>query len=148
MRQKRVEGDVVEIPLGRDDFGYGIVLRKPLMAFFDLRTNKRPTIDEIVSRPIVWRIWVMNYAVIKGNWKIVGNVPLSPALREEVLFVNKDAISGELRIHHQDGTEAPATQDECEDLERAAVWDPEHVEDRLRDHFNGVPNKWAESMKL
>lgn len=27
------------------------------------------------------------------------------------------------------------------------VWSPEHVEDRLRDHFAGRPNKWEESLR-
>ena len=30
----------------------------------------------------------------------------------------------------------------------AAVWDPQHVEDRLRDHFAGLPNKWVQSLAL
>jgi len=41
-----------------------------------------------------------------------------------------------------------ASRAECEGLERCAVWEPEHVEDRLRDHFAGKPNVWVESLRL
>ena len=40
-----------------------------------------------------------------------------------------------------------AIAEECVGLERAAVWEPEHVEDRLRDHFAGRSNRWVESLK-
>jgi len=33
-------------------------------------------------------------------------------------------------------------------LERAAVWGPSHVEDRLRDHYAGRKNKWVESLRI
>lgn len=41
-----------------------------------------------------------------------------------------------------------ATKEECSGLERSAVWEPEHVEDRLIDHFENRPNKWVESLKI
>lgn len=47
-----------------------------------------------------------------------------------------------------ESVENPATPEECAVLERAAVWDPGHVEDRLRDHFAGQSNKWVESLRL
>jgi hypothetical protein len=40
-----------------------------------------------------------------------------------------------------------ASYGECTSLERAAVWDTEHIEDRLEDYFNGRENKWVESLK-
>jgi hypothetical protein len=52
-----------------------------------------------------------------------------------------DAVSGNFG-------EIPASLEECEYLEVAAVWDGHHVEDRLRDHFDGRPSEWVESMRL
>jgi hypothetical protein len=68
-------------------------------------------------------------------------------------FFKQDPISGELSIYWEewrDGSwhEEPATLDECAELERAAVWDPVHVEGRLRDHFAGTPNTWAASLAI
>lgn len=54
----------------------------------------------------------------------------------------------EIEMALRRGGEEPASRQELEGLEVAAVWDPEHVEDRLRDHFSGRPNKWVESIRL
>lgn len=48
-----------------------------------------------------------------------------------------------------DGCDGPlVSAAECEGLECAAVWSPEHVEDRLRSHYAGVPCEWALSLRL
>ena len=41
-----------------------------------------------------------------------------------------------------------ATREQCEGLECAAVWEAEHVEDRLRDYFDGKPNTWVEQLAI
>ena len=58
----------------------------------------------------------------------------------------QDVITKEFSIYHQ-GNILPATYEEIKNLECAAVWEPEHVEDRLRDYFSGVPNVWVEDLK-
>lgn len=59
----------------------------------------------------------------------------------------QDPMSGALSIYWEkpDGSwgEDPATRAQCAGLERTAVWDPEHLEDRLRDHRAGRPNRWG-----
>lgn len=42
----------------------------------------------------------------------------------------------------------PALRSECEPLERTAVWDPEHVEDRIRDAYAGRESVWVRSMQI
>jgi hypothetical protein len=148
-RQRRKEGDIVAIDLGDGTLAFARVLREPLLAFYDLRVRNQetPSIQEIVKRPVLWRIWVMNYAITGGRWKVMGNSPLEEALKREPTFFKQDPISGDVTLYRAE-TEYPASIEECEHLERAAVWDPEHVEDRLRDHFDGRPNKWVESLRV
>ena len=55
-------------------------------------------------------------------------------------------LTGECRIH-QCGIEWPASPSEIEGLECAAMWEPHHVEERLRDHFAGVPNATCLALK-
>jgi hypothetical protein len=68
-RQRRREGDIVAIDLGDGTLAFGRVLEEPLLAFYDLRTPTRdtPALQEILARPILWRIWVMNHAVTRGS---------------------------------------------------------------------------------
>ena len=43
------------------------------------------------------------------------------------------------------GEIVPITKNEIIGLERAAVWDKNHVEDRVRDFYNNVPCVWLEN---
>jgi hypothetical protein len=97
----------------------------------------------------------MDYAFRRrGGWELLDVVPLTDGERAVVdRRAKQDPISKALSIYQEDpvaGTfgETPATAQECAGLEVAAVWDPEHVEDRLRDHFDGRPNIWVESIRL
>jgi hypothetical protein len=145
---RRRVGDVVAIPLGSGRFGFGWVLEEPLIAFFDSEgSGSHLDVEQIARRPIAFRIWVMNHAVTSGRWPVMGHVDVNPESHEPPCFFKQDPLSGRLTITRDGSTETAASPEQCTGLERAAVWEPDHVEDRLRDHFAGVPNRWVESMK-
>lgn len=149
-RQRRRVGDVVAIPLRGGRVGFGIVLREPLVAFFDLmaKEDQLPDIETIVRSPVLFKLWVMNHAITRGEWPIIGHVDPTPELAESPKFFVQDALDGSLTVKTTGGQETPATREEVSGLERAAVWEPQHVVDRSNDHFAGRPNKWAESLRL
>ena len=145
---RRKVGDVLRIPLGNGENGFGRVLPSVLVAFYDAKSPPDLSIDEIVDRAILFKVWVMDYAIKKGVWQVIGNVPPTEDLLVEPWFFKKDPISEVLTLYRDStGEEVPAKRSDCEKLEYAAVWDPEHVADRLRDHFAGRPNMWVESMR-
>lgn len=153
-RVKLLEGQVLYIDLNDGTHAYGRVLEEPLIAFYDkpYQGGQAPLIEEVVALPIAFKIWVMNYAVTKGIWPVIGHVPLTPDLKKTPLFFKQDAMNGQLAIYQSipelaPTYERPATYEECLGLEVAAVWDPEHVEERLRDHFAGRLNKWIKHPK-
>ena len=146
-RISRRPGAVVAIALGDGTYAFGRVLKEPLMAFYDLRADQIPPVNEIMQAKILFRIWVMNSAVTKGNWPIVGHAPLVEADQVLPTFFRRDAISGKFSLYRSGEAEVPATKEDCRGLERASVWSACHVEDRLRDHFAARPNKWVESMQ-
>lgn len=145
-KQKWNPGDILEIPLGNGQRAFARI-KKPLMAFYDLMAERNPTIDSIVSKPIAFKVWVKNHSVTDGKWPIIGTRPLTPELEKPPTFFKRDPISGKLSVYNEGGREKPATVAECDGLECAAVSDPNHVIDRLKDHFAKKPNKWVESMK-
>ena len=153
MRQKKQKwnpGDILEIPLGDGMRAFARVLKSPLMAFYDLKADKNPPIDFIISKPIAFKVWVMNSVVTAGEWQIIGHAPLAPELEMAPSFFKRDSISGKLSIYTESGgksLEKDATLEECEKLECAAVWSSCHIADRLNDHFVERPNKWVESTK-
>lgn len=145
------EGDVVQIPLPGGGVAFGRALPSPDLQFHAPIASTSASIDEILAAPVLFRVSVAKYATSTGRWPIIGSVPLDASLQAPVRYFREDALSGELFVFTADGkswSEQPATLDECQGLERLAVWDPEHVESRIEDQLAGRPNKWVESLRL
>ena len=146
-KQRWTVGAVVLIPLGDERFTYAQMLDAPEYAFFDFQSNEPVAAEEVIQKPVAFRLWVMRYAHSGGRWKKVGTSPVDESLKGKVHRFNQDRLNHKIRLT-LDGFEGPlVTAEECEGVECAAVWDPEHIENRLRDHFSGVPNKWVESLR-
>ena len=151
---RRKSGQIVRINLHDDSFVYARVLNEPLVAFYGKIYRKEiEDFSELEAVPIVFTLMVMNHAVTKGRWPVVAKAPLPSQLEVAPRFCKQDARTGALTIYHEVSElaphyERPAKVGECDGLEVAAVWEPEHVEDRLRDHFANRPNKWVEQLKV
>jgi hypothetical protein len=147
----------VRIPLGDEFVGWGRQLRSVRVEFYDRfdpeADAEQVDPQEVVAGEVAFTVSVMDRAFGRAStWTLLDVVPLSPQEETEVYRSFKQDPRGALSIYWEkpDGTwgEQKATRAECEVLERSAVWDPEHVEDRLRDHRAGRPNKWAASLAL
>jgi hypothetical protein len=150
-RQKWTKGAVVSISLGDGYLGFAQMPDEPEYAFFDLRKPNEmlPTPEQVVAEPVIFRLWVMRCAHSKGRWLKTGVAPIGPELAKKVLRFNQDPLKPSSIFLSYDGVSGtPCDADECRQIERAAVGDPEHVEDRLRDYFAGRPNKWVESLRV
>lgn len=142
-------GDIIRIPLRDGGYGYGHVLEEPLVAFLDHRDGgETSAFEDLVAKRPAFTIWVSNRPMRDGAWPVVGHIePDRDALRPPTFF-KQDPISRKLTVTYDGGSEVPATAEECVDLERAAVWEPEHVAERLADHFDRRPNVWVESLRM
>jgi hypothetical protein len=132
----------------RDLYGYARVLPNAVFAFYESSSPRRIKVDEIVTRPVLFKVPVMNSAVTSGRWKVIGNIPLCSELQTPPSFFVQDAIHKERFSISRGGKQRPATAEECVGLERLAVWSAQHIEDRLRDAHAGKPNKWVESLRM
>jgi hypothetical protein len=146
--QKRRLGDFVKVPLGDGSHAYGRVLSDAFFAFYDLRTSEELPIEEIATRPVLFYAAVMDYAVKRGRWVVVGNLPLPPNLLYAPPRFIQDPLRKDSFAIYEKGEIQAATKQECLGLERAAVWNPEHVEERIRDHYAGNRNKWLDSLRM
>jgi hypothetical protein len=147
VRQRRTVGAVLKVPLGDGSHAYAWTLPEADFAFFDLRARAEVPVEEVVQRSVAFRVAVHKSAWTTGRWLRVGKAPLPPELAAAQPTFIQDPLNGQLSIY-LNGTIRPATRAECVGLECCAVWDPEHVEDRLRDHFAGVPNQWVQDLTL
>jgi hypothetical protein len=148
MRKPR-EGSLLRISLEDGTDAFARVLPNGQIAIYAHRVSRSDATppDVFGSKPL-WKLTVMKYALTSGKWRVVDFRPLEPELTSPVEYFMKDVFTGRFSIYRSsDGHIKDSTFEECRELEAAAVWDPEHVEDRLRDYFAGRPNAWAEHQK-
>lgn len=147
----RKEGAFIEIALPNGKFSYGRILSKANYAFYDIYSDEKITdIKKIQEKRVLFIIAVYKFAVTKGRWKQIGSMELEPKLQTLPLKFIEDKLNpGYFEIYNPNtGEMTPTTKDKCFGLERAAVWEPEHVEERIIDHFEQRPNRWVEQLKL
>jgi hypothetical protein len=140
-------GSIVEIPLPNGKRGYARTLKIPLMAFYAIQSEDVLPINEIICQPIAFKLWVTTSAVSSGRWTVVGHVPLESDLEISPWFFKQDIITKKLSLY-RGGVELPATKEQCEGLERAAVWGHQHIESRIVDYLEGRPNKWYNALRI
>lgn len=80
---RRTEGSIVEISLGAGTVAYGLVLREPLVAFFDRESDERhiPRPEALLDTPFAFQLMVMNHAIAQGNWPVVARVSIPDRLQ-------------------------------------------------------------------
>lgn len=145
-RQNFAPGDIIKINLGDGAYAYGRVISGLVINFYELRTTSEYPLKDVVSKHVLFQVPVMNRAT--KRWVVIGNIPLNQTESKVQPRFMQDIINpADLRIY-EDGITRPATKAQCQGLEREAIWDPEHVEDRLNDYFLGRKNKWVESLEL
>jgi hypothetical protein len=146
--QKWALGAVVRIPLDDTRHCYGQLLRDVDVAVFDTLTTEEMAPEEVITRPVLFRVAVSRWAVTQVRWEKVGRAAVRGDLYRPIPKFVQDALHPERFSIYLGGEDRPASREECEGLECCAVWEPEHVEDRIRDHYAGVPCKWVRLLAL
>jgi hypothetical protein len=93
--QKRTVGDIVKIPLGDGLHSYARVLPEASLAFYDARSSEDLPIEEVIRRPVLFIIAVMNHAIKKGRWPVVGHIQLNDRLQSPPKFIQEPLGSGD-----------------------------------------------------
>jgi Immunity protein 26 len=149
-RQQRTVGSILEINIDKQYYVYGQILKEGY-AFFDYK-SKEPLTDfaVLLKAPILFILGVYNYVVTKGEWLKVGKLDIREDLKVRPMNFIQDALNPKnFELYDPNtGEIRPCKREECEGLEPAAVWAANHVESRIRDYYNGVPNVWVERLKI
>lgn len=122
-------------------------MAEPLVAFLDGRSQEDISIEDILRSPSLFKVWVDNSAIESGRWVVIGHTD-DISDWEYPYFFKQDPISKKYSLTLDGSDGIKVSREACEGLERAAVWSAEHVEDRLRDFYAGVSNKWVDALKL
>lgn len=149
-KQTRTLGSIVKIDLPDSTFILAQILDDGL-AFFDYKSDHLPSnLDFLIDTPILFILSVYNDAITQGRWLKVGKLPIRQDLQTQPLKFIQDALQPEkFELYNpNDGSIVSATKEQCKGLEAAAVWEAEHVESRIIDYYNKVPNIWVEQLKI
>ena len=147
--RKPREGSLLRISLSDGTDAFARVLPNSQVAVYAHRASQDEAPSPAVfDSQILWKLTVMKSALISGRWQVVDYRPLEPDLVSPVEYFIKDRLTGRYSVYRSsDGHTRESSFEECKVLEAGAAWEAEHVEDRLRDHFAGRPNAWAEQLK-
>lgn len=106
--------------------------------FYDVISDSETVSDEQLHKAgFAFKIWVTLFPIKKGTWKIISHQHLTSDEQEPQYFYKQDRLNNKLWKTLTGDDKAPVSIEECELLEIAAVYDPEHVLERLEYHFRG-----------
>ena len=141
----------MKINLKNGYYNYAQIVENGI-AFFDIYT-KDPELEDLsilLEKPVLFILEVYRDVISTGLWLKVGKLPIREDLKTLPMQCIQDALNEtQFELYNPNtGEVTKATREECEGLETCAVWEAYHVESRLRDHYNGVPNDIVEALKI
>lgn len=149
-RQRIIPGSILEIN-SNDKYYYAQILNSKGCAFFDSELDS-PLEDysSLNCKEVLFIVRVYDDVIKKGRWLKVGKMEIRSDLKVEPYKFIQDSLNPDnFELYNPNtGQITPSSRKEVEGLECAAVWEAEHVEDRLRDHFGGKPNVWVEQLAV
>lgn len=148
-KQKEIIGAIVEIPI-KDYFVYAQILQRGLYCFFDYKAKCPITNPStLISAPVMFIICVYPQMVNTEVWKVVGDIPIRDDLKILPNMYMQDNITKEVSLYHtMTGEITPSTESEISGLECCAVWNKEHIEDRIIAYYDNQPCIWLEALKI
>jgi len=139
---------VYELPVSKVIHTYGRIIGSSYLAVYDCFTSSRLEIEEIVTKPVLFIVYV-SLDIHEGRVEKVGTINDGCYEIKISKYFMQDPVNKEkLETIDSNGETLPATFKDCEGLERDSIWKLEHILSRVRDHYNDVPNVWVEQMKL
>jgi hypothetical protein len=140
-KRREIElGSVFEIDLGSLGKTYAVRAAGNDVAFFDYLGNEAPAPELLAAKKVLFRMNVASDELASGKWPIVGSMALTEALAQPGAYWNQPVGSNDVFIY-RDGNFQPASREDVQGLEPLVVWFQMHAEQRLKDHFEGRPNK-------
>jgi hypothetical protein len=125
---------------------YGRLLEFPWVAFYKHRTKAASDdVEAVTGSQVLFTLAAHKDLTAPSEWRTIGQQPLEPSLGPPHAQAVWDD-DGSCQIIDAEGEMRAATPAECKGLEPAAVWEPDHIADRLQDTFAGRENPWLRNL--
>lgn len=150
MKTKKSQiGNIIKIQLGENYFGFGRIVEGDFIEFYDVKLTRdelNNVSESLAKARVIFTLSVHKSWEKKENWEVTGSNTnnISPIPSQ---FMQNIANPNDIKIVDSSGNMRQASIDDITGLERLAVWEDNHVEDRLRDYFDNKPNVWVEQLK-
>jgi hypothetical protein len=122
-------GNIYAIPLPNGKYAFGRTYKDACIAIYN---HIGDTVDDLPkTEEYQFIVGVYKDILKSGQWPVVSNRPFNSDEEQwpPPMYVI-DSISGEYSIYHK-GELRTSSKGECEGLEEAAVWEAEHIIDRI-----------------
>ena len=149
-KQRITEGSILEINIENQYYVYAQILDGGT-AFFDFKSTEQLKDFSILEKSnILFIVAVYSYIINQGIWIKVGKLSIRNELKILPMKFIQDALNpNNFEFYNpNNGVITKATKEQCEGLEYAAVWSNNHIEDRIRDYYLGVPNIWVKQLLI
>ena len=112
-KQQRTIGAIVKIPLKNGSYTYARIL-DDCLAFYDAKTRKELSLNEIIIKPVLFITEVYNYAITKGYWLKVGKIlPIEKHLQELPPQFIQNPLNPDIFEIVYKNKRHPASKEEC-----------------------------------
>jgi hypothetical protein len=117
-------GDVVQISLPDGTYAYGRIYKETALAVYE--PGNPPE-----SEDYQFIVGFNGGAVESGDWPVVAHRPFpnEESSWQPPKYI-RDRLNGKCEIYYK-GQTRPASEEECKGLERASVWNANHIVDRI-----------------
>ena len=127
---KKIElGDIYSIPLPDGKYAFGRIYRDGCIAIYGQISDSEDDIPPEENYQFV--VGVYEHVLKSGQWKKVASRRFSndeEAWPPPMCII--DSVTGGYSVYHK-GKSRPSTREECSGFEEAAVWDANHIIDRI-----------------
>ncbi|NER18710.1 hypothetical protein [Spongiivirga citrea] len=146
-----IQREIIKIPIANSAYAYGVNLDNTLFTVIDIYSSfKGIPVPEILKNKILLTNAVhMDIGKKDYSWISLGKYDVPTDLLKLPTFYMQDTIT-KTNFHL---VKPPlydqmlkAAKNECIGLERMVVMSPDHLVDRLNNHFFGKKMKWPESL--
>lgn len=124
---RRILGNVGSFKLPNGKYGFGRIFESPCVAFYKHIGETEKDVPPIEDYAFI--VCVYSYAVTEMKMVEKRKFESIEEVAHPLMYI-KDPISKEFFLYI-DGEMHPSTREECRNLEVCAVWDLDHVGDRL-----------------
>ncbi len=146
-KQRITIGSILKISIDNDYYVYAQILGKAGYAFFDFKTKVAlKDFSVLLNKPVLFITSVYDDVITNSHWKMVASIEIREDLKiQPMQFIQDELNPNSFEIYDPNSGEiTPASKEQVKGLERASVWEASHIEDRIRDYYNGNPCIWLE----